>query len=109
NNPSTNFEPAVPPSGTPDHVSYSQEPIELAAYVQDKMEFDIMVVNVGLRLDYFDSRGNVVDDFGRPQTSTRSPASVKTQLSPRIGLAYPLSERGVVHVAYGHFFQMPSF
>jgi outer membrane receptor protein involved in Fe transport len=26
-----------------------------------------------------------------------------------VGLAYPLSERGVVHVSYGHFFQVPPF
>jgi hypothetical protein len=109
NNPSTGFEPAIPPAGTPDHVSYSQKPIELAWYLQDKMEFDVMVVNAGVRFDYFDSKGEVLDDYGRPQTGSRSPASAKWQFSPRVGLAYPLSERGVVHVAYGHFFQMPSF
>ncbi|RMF61688.1 MAG: TonB-dependent receptor, partial [Bacteroidetes bacterium] len=41
--------------------------------------------------------------------SPRRPSSPKWQVSPRFGLAYPLSERGVVHVAYGHFFQMPPF
>ncbi len=109
NNPSTGFEPAIPMAGTPDHVTYTQKPIEAAAYVQDKMEFDIMVVNVGLRLDYFDAKGEVLDDFGRPRSSPRSPSEARWQLSPRIGLSYPLSERGAVHVSYGHFFQMPPF
>jgi outer membrane receptor protein involved in Fe transport len=109
NNPSTNFEPAIPAAGTPDHVEYLRKPKEAAAYIQDKMEFDILVVNAGVRLDYFDANGEVLDDFGRPRSSTRSSSSVKWQLSPRFGLAYPLSERGVLHVSYGHFFQMPPF
>lgn len=109
NNPSTGFQPAIPAAGTPDHVAYTQTPVEVAAYVQDKMEFDIMVVNVGLRLDYFDAKGLVLDDFGRPRSSPRSSSSPKWQLSPRVGLSYPLTERGVVHVSYGHFFQMPPF
>ena len=109
NNPSTNFEPAIPAPGTPDHVLYTQNPVEAAAYLQDKMEFDILVVNLGLRLDYFDARSEILEDFGRPTTSPRASTSAKWQLSPRAGLAYPLSERGVLHVSYGHFFQMPPF
>jgi outer membrane receptor for ferrienterochelin and colicin len=31
------------------------------------------------------------------------------QLSPRIGIGYPISSEGVLHFAYGHFFQRPSF
>lgn len=109
NNPSTGFEPAIPPVDTPDHVRYRERPVEGSAYVQDKMEFDIMVVNAGVRLDYFDANSEVVEDFGRPQTSPRRSSEAKWQVSPRFGIAYPLSEQGVVHVAYGHFFQMPPF
>ncbi|GIV60517.1 MAG: hypothetical protein KatS3mg043_1606 [Rhodothermaceae bacterium] len=109
NNPSTGFVPAIPEAGTPDHVRYTRRPFEASAYLQDKMEFDFMVVNAGVRLDYFDANGEVLEDFGRPRTSPRRPSSPKWQVSPRFGLAYPLSERGVVHVAYGHFFQMPPF
>ncbi len=109
NNASTGFAPAVPLAGTPDHVLYTKHPVEASAFLQDKMEFDFMVVNAGIRLDYFDPKSEVLEDYGRPKTSSRIPTQVKWQLSPRIGLAYPLSERGVVHVAYGHFFQMPPF
>ncbi|MFV1981647.1 MAG: TonB-dependent receptor plug domain-containing protein, partial [Rhodothermia bacterium] len=63
----------------------------------------------GLRFDLFNANGDVLQDFGRPQTSERVSTSAKTQISPRFGLAYPLSENGVVHISYGHFFQMPSF
>jgi len=36
-------------------------------------------------------------------------AKPKTQLSPRIGIAYPITDRGVMHGSYGHFFQIPPF
>ncbi len=36
-------------------------------------------------------------------------ASVKSQLSPRIAVAYPISDKGVIHFAYGYFFKIPDF
>jgi hypothetical protein len=109
NNAGTNFQPLIPQIGTPDHVQYNRRPLESSAYLQDKMEFDYLVVNAGLRLDYFDAAGEVLEEFGRPRSSGRRESEAKWQISPRVGLAYPLSEQGVVHVAYGHFFQVPPF
>jgi hypothetical protein len=109
NNSTTGFVPVVPPAGTPDHVQYAENPIEIAAFVQDKMEFDFLVVNAGVRFDFFDARSSVLADFGRPQSGGRVATEPKWQVSPRLGIAYPLSERGVMHVSYGHFFQMPPF
>jgi hypothetical protein len=109
NNASTDFTPAIPAAGTPDHVLYTERPREASAFIQDKMEFDFMVVNAGVRMDYFDPRSDVLEDYGRPRTSPRLPTEAKWQISPRFGLAYPLSDLGVFHVAYGHFFQMPPF
>jgi len=36
-------------------------------------------------------------------------ATIKTQISPRIGLAFPITDRGVIHFSYGHFFQLPRY
>ncbi|MDZ7313424.1 MAG: TonB-dependent receptor [candidate division KSB1 bacterium] len=33
----------------------------------------------------------------------------KTALSPRLGIAFPITDRGVIHFSYGHFFQIPEF
>lgn len=109
NNSSTGFIPAIPPEGTPDHVYFDESPIEVSAYIQDKMEFDYMVVNLGLRFDYFDANSTFPSDYGRPTTSEKTNTSSNWQISPRFGIAYPISESGVVHVSYGHFFQVPSF
>lgn len=108
-NPSTGLQPAIPPVHTPDHVYYHKRPIELSAYVQDKMELDNLIVNVGLRFDYFNPQGTVLADFSRPRTSPRHAAPARWQLSPRLGLSFPLSENGAIRLAYGHFFQMPAF
>jgi outer membrane receptor protein involved in Fe transport len=32
----------------------------------------------------------------------------KVQLSPRLGVAYPITEEGVIHFSYGHFLQFPT-
>jgi hypothetical protein len=108
-NATTGFEPSIPPVNTPDHLLYTRRPAEASAYIQDKMEFDYLVMNLGLRFDYFDARGEVPKDFGRPQLGPRTSSSPKWQLSPRAGLSYPISEQGAVRIAYGHFFQMPPF
>jgi outer membrane receptor protein involved in Fe transport len=36
-------------------------------------------------------------------------ATPKHQFSPRIGLSYPITDKGAIHFSYGHFFQIPSF
>lgn len=36
-------------------------------------------------------------------------ASKKYQISPRLGLAFPISANGVIHFSYGHFFQLPGY
>jgi hypothetical protein len=46
---------------SPSFVWYDQGPLEISAYVQDKIEYEGMIMNVGLRLDHFDSRANTYD------------------------------------------------
>ncbi|MFQ5706491.1 MAG: TonB-dependent receptor [bacterium] len=84
-------------------------PLELSGYFQDKMEFDFMIVNIGLRYDFFDSDYVIPTDFKNPTTSAKRPAKTSNQLSPRFGIALPISDRGVIHISYGHFFQTPVF
>lgn len=109
------FQPDIPPITSPYHNRYTHHPIEAAVYVQDKMEFEDMIVNAGLRYDYFDSRGIVPLDFRDPDNSYMNrevwsrKAKPKHQLSPRFGIAYPITDKGVIHLSYGHFFQIPTF
>jgi len=72
---------------------------EGAFFVQDRWEYEGMVLNAGVRYDNF-SVGNQI-------SSADVRNRVKTQVSPRIGIAYPISERDVMSFHYGRLFQVP--
>ncbi len=115
----TNFVPSLPKYGSFDFNVYKNHPYEIAAYIQDKIELDYLVLNAGIRFDYFQPDGDVLINPNNIQAldSLYPPfpsqylrrASSKSQVSPRIGLSYPITDRGAVHISYGHFFQMPAF
>jgi outer membrane receptor protein involved in Fe transport len=115
------IKPTIAPLNTAYHDSYQKKPVEFSAYIQDKMEFDKLIVNVGLRYDYFDANSKYSTDIYNPSPnnpnlpSTVDPTKLladspsKHQFSPRIGLSFPITETGIIHFSYGHFFQMPTF
>jgi outer membrane receptor for ferrienterochelin and colicin len=85
----------------------TDSPYEISGYVQDKIEFPYLVINLGLRFDYLNA--NV--QFRRDPLDANSVISVKSrqQFSPRVGIAHPISEKTKLHFAYGHFFQNPDY
>ncbi|NNE36564.1 MAG: TonB-dependent receptor, partial [Rhodothermales bacterium] len=106
----TPFQPALPPPESPFNNRYRHRPLEVAAFVQDKIELDNLIVNIGLRFDSFNPNAPVPTDPRDPANpDKRKDAGVKSQLSPRLGLAFPITEKGVLHFSYGYFFQMPLF
>ena len=111
NNERTGFKPSIDPGiqGPYARDYYNVRPVQYSAYVQDKLELQDFIVNVGLRFDSFNSKYVVPEDFRNPTNSPKKPASSKQQISPRLGIAYPLSDRGTLHFSYGHFFQIPPF
>ncbi len=116
---STGFEPSLPTPGSFDFNTYKNHPLQVAAYIQDKIELDYLIVNIGLRFDYFDPDARTLNDPDNIAAldgllppfpdSLFSNATIKSQFSPRIGISYPITDRGAIHVSYGHFFQVPPF
>ena len=174
---------------------YRNSPQEFSVYIQDKIEYGDMIINLGLRYDYFnpnswvpvnphdpyiqnprdphldslsleellginwgdishyiidfetqdtlwyryadygsfsdmgngkwdsgeeftDFNGNGEYDRGESFTDESElinksgwyeRTTVKSQWSPRFGIAYPISDQGVIHFSYGYFFQIPQF
>ncbi|MDP2883544.1 MAG: TonB-dependent receptor [Ignavibacteria bacterium] len=102
---------------------YSAKPYEAGFYVQDKMEFEGMIANVGLRLDMYNA--NVMyytdtfapyrftDSLGLQRVDERYATKAKTpliaRLQPRAGFSFPVSTETVFHVNYGTFLQRPPF
>lgn len=121
------IETVVPPRESFMFDEYRRQPMELSWYIQDKMEFDNMVVNVGVRMDYFMPDGVILADPSDPNIYDPlrqenqelsleerrriwyKEASNKFQISPRLGVAFPITDRGKIHFSYGHFFQVPNF
>lgn len=109
------WERHLQPVTSTEHNLYEHKPFEFAAYIQDKIEIKDLIVNMGLRFDYFDPKSVVPTDFRDPANKLYvDPASEayrevdpKTQISPRLGLAFPITVDGVIHAAYGQFFQIP--
>lgn len=116
---SNGYVPTIARPGDFDFNYYVNHPRQMSAYLQDKIELSYLVVNIGLRFDYFQPDGQrllypdqVADlDSLSPPYPTRyfGSATAKSQFSPRFGLSYPITERGAVHISYGHFFQIPPF
>lgn len=133
------FEPNVPDISSVQRKIYTRKPFEFSAYIQDKIELQDLVVNIGVRFDYFDSRGVVPSDPTdpsiytpmKPEHTYKNPDAPDSLLipltvaerraimekdaestyavSPRLGLSFPITDRGVIHFSYGHFFQIPDF
>jgi outer membrane receptor protein involved in Fe transport len=97
---------------------YTVNPTDFSAYIQDKMEYDEMVINYGIRYDWFDPATQYPSNLRNPanqlnfeddslRTSTYPDTPTTSQISPRIGLAYQLGSAAILHFSYGHFFQLP--
>ena len=101
--------------------SLEVKPYEWAGYSQVKLEFENLIVNAGLRFDYFEPdyvvpidvsqiRSEFIPDLNSaPGDSTlnRRSADASFQISPRLGIAFPISETGVMRFSAGLFFQTP--
>ena len=106
----------IPEQVTSGYNKYVVKPVEASAYIQDKLELNEIIMNIGLRFDYWNPRALVPDSLRAPADSGTirldsplSDAKTSSQLSPRFGLAFPISADGVIHISYGHFFQLPRF
>ena len=172
------FSPTINPSFTTSNNQLNVYPEEIALYLQNKIELDEIILNLGIRFDYFNPKWKTPIDpkipenrkyyFARTLNDTITfwehevqqlgetvsildslnlygaiqmenlltalnsnnnhlsnqidsilnanrwtygyqTANSSYQLSPRLGIAYPISDRGVIHISYGHFFQIPQF
>lgn len=94
---------------------FNVDPMEYAFYVQDKLELgEDIIVNAGVRLDIFQPNSSVpinlrTESFNLGIDQNLKEAETKYQLSPRLGISFPISSDGAFHAAYGHFFQMPAY
>ncbi len=81
-------------------------------YVQDKFEKESLIINAGMRLDWFlpGESVNSSDWKNAWENATGLDADwkkLKYKFSPRFGISFPISAKTVVFFSYGHFNQLP--
>ena len=61
------FKPTINPTYTTNHNYLKVKPKEIAFYVQDKIELDEIIINAGIRFDYFDPNWKIPKDSRMPE------------------------------------------
>ena len=97
----------LPENESPYHVYYNKEALQYSAYIQDKMEYSSMIMNLGVRYDVFVPNDSSIADLVYPAAG-KNDAGKKTMISPRVGVSLPITDKGFFHFSYGHFYQMPT-
>lgn len=92
----------------------TKHPISFAAYVQDKIEIDELVIQPGIRYDYFNAEterlideSNPLNESGELTEDRLTDAEAKHTFSPRLGIAFAINPRTHFHANYGKFYQQP--
>jgi len=98
---------------------YEAYPYYFAVYAQDKMEYQGMVANVGVRVDGYNFNTSMPANrfnplyFAVSSETIGDPSTTMPQthivVSPRLGLSFPIGENTAFRVQYGHFSSMPIF
>ncbi|MFL3014277.1 MAG: carboxypeptidase regulatory-like domain-containing protein [Candidatus Neomarinimicrobiota bacterium] len=93
----------------------AKKPTEMGFYLQDKMEFDDLVVNLGVRIDQLDpsetAPANANELYFYNVSKYVDPTTWKevetyTEIQPRIGISFPFTDRTNVYGYYGRFSQL---
>ena len=92
---------------SPYHIFYDKDAVQYSAYIQDKMEYSSMIMNLGIRYDAFVPNDSTIANLLYPEADQKE-AKTKTMISPRIGVSLPITDKGIFHFSYGHFYQMPT-
>ncbi len=111
----------------PTYKNYSEElwnvkPKEYSAYVQDKMEYAGLIINLGLRLDGLDLGGGDFANFFAPFTEATDAAGglvrvpvrgenapIKWFFSPRLGVSHPISDNAAMYFSFSRQQQSQPF
>lgn len=102
---------------------YKVNPAMGSFYAQDNINFSGMILNFGLRLDYWFPGKYVDDAVDNPEVVTIPDQTredykndtfswfgnrrFKARLSPRLGISFPVSDFQTLFFSYGHFSKWP--
>ncbi len=91
-------------------IGYKAKPWQLSWYLQDKMEWEGLVINAGLRLDmwHLGNQYMVLNDMNKyEKTQFKSDERLHYTISPRLRVSHVISSTNVLHFAYNRQSQIP--
>jgi len=99
---------------------YTREPIQGSFYLQDKIEYGTMTAKLGVRYDYYLQSKELTKKFETTTIDGKTTeegiielvtgqrgVNGRNRVSPRLGVAYPVSDVAKVYFNYGHFYELP--
>jgi hypothetical protein len=98
----------LPWIATPYTEYYHKYPREFSGYLQDKIEYPYMTINLGLRLDVNNYNTTTWEDPNDP-SSPLVPTKTQYKWSPRIGISHIITDRATFTFGYGIFHQLPTY
>jgi hypothetical protein len=93
-----------------------KKPVIAYGYIQDRYELKDLVLNLGVRFDYLDTKAKILRNellpygYGDPTIYDAEDfvtAAKEFFVSPRIGLGFPVTSNTVFHAQWGKFIQNP--
>ncbi len=95
-----------------------KKPVNFSTYLMDKVEYNDLIINAGVRLDYYDSddkqlknpQNPLVDqDASMISDDAWKDKETYLELQPRLGFSFPTGPKTVFYMQYGKFTQMPEY
>ncbi len=94
--------------GNPIFDIYQYKPLLVGSYLQDKIEYEGLVVNLGLRYERLDLAIKDIDTNALwAKNLDNKNIKSKQFISPRLGLSYVISPNTTFHLGYGRYYQQP--
>ncbi|HEX4632645.1 MAG TPA: carboxypeptidase regulatory-like domain-containing protein, partial [Gemmatimonadales bacterium] len=109
--------------------AYHDKPINGAAWAADRLDLGDVVIDLGMRWDYFNSKALFANTpgfiFNNPSwdhslnsnssdaayqaalAKVMTPGVAHTTISPRIGVSFPITDQTDFHLSYSHQVQSP--
>ncbi len=92
----------------------TKHPINFSLYSQNRLEWVGLIINAGLRFDYYDYNTQGFKDPQQPLGPDQAidegdlkDSETFARLSPRLGIAFPVSHKTQMRINYGKFYQRP--
>ena len=87
-----------------------ENPKRQSVFAQDRLDLGDVVVEGGVRYDRFDPNSDfpvTPGYFNLEDPTSFKKAPVRTSLSPRLGVSFPVTVNSTFRLSYGHFTQVP--